>query len=198
MTQTPVTQTSIDSSKAESPIDWVSVFAEHEKWLRTVIYARVGDREGAEEVLQEVALAAVKQSAPIEDRAKIAPWLYQVAIRQTLLYRRKMGRMRKLKNGFAEKTQPTEEDHRTDNPLTWLIDNERRELVREAIKQLRKQDREILLLKYTEGWNYNQISTHLGISQSAVEARLHRARQKLRNLLVSNNVVEVRNRKPPK
>jgi len=37
-----------------------------------------------------------------------------------------------------------------------------------------------LLLKYTENWSYQQIAAHLGISHSAVEARLHRARRKLR------------------
>ena len=36
------------------------------------------------------------------------------------------------------------------------------------------------MLKYTENWRYQQIAAHLGISQSAVEARLHRARRKLR------------------
>jgi len=40
-----------------------------------------------------------------------------------------------------------------------------------------------LLLKYTENWSYRQLADHLGLSASAVEARLHRARQKLRRQL---------------
>ena len=44
-------------------------------------------------------------------------------------------------------------------------------------------DAEILLLKYSEDWSYRQMAEHLGMSESAVEARLHRARQKLRSEL---------------
>lgn len=44
---------------------------------------------------------------------------------------------------------------------------------------------EILLLKYKEDWSYVEIANHLGVSHSAVESRLHRARRKLRCELTS-------------
>jgi len=56
------------------------------------VLARVGERAAVDEVMQEVALAAVRQKAPIEDRAKIGSWLYRVAVMQSLLYRRSRGR----------------------------------------------------------------------------------------------------------
>ena len=56
-------------------------------------------------------------------------------------------------------------------------------LVRQAIATLHRRDAEILLLKYTEDWSYRQLSQHLGISPSAVEARLHRARGRMRTAL---------------
>lgn len=171
-------------------IDWQAALIENERWLRTVIYARLGESEGTEEVLQEVALAAVRQSSPIQDREKVAPWLYRVAIRQSLLFRRKMGRLRKLKNRYVEKIQPTESDQSNGDPLRWLIADERRKKIRDAMERLKKRDMEILLLKYTEGWSYHQIADHLGISHSAVEARLHRARQKLRTELLASRVIE--------
>ena len=54
------------------------------------------------------------------------------------------------------------------------------------------EDGEILLLKYTEDWSYRQLAAHLGISESAVEARLHRARQRLRSELAALEVIETR------
>ena len=36
------------------------------------------------------------------------------------------------------------------------------------------------MLKYTEDWSYRALAEHLGISESAVETRLHRARGRLR------------------
>jgi RNA polymerase sigma-70 factor (ECF subfamily) len=61
--------------------------------------------------------------------------------------------------------------------------DERKAMVRQALKRLLQRDADILLLKYTEDWSYRQLAERLGLSTSAVEARLHRARQKLRRAL---------------
>ena len=107
-----------------------------------------------------------------------------------MLYRRKHGRRRKLTQRFADETQPTERDRRTVNPLEWLLADERGRMVREALGRLVERDAEILLLKYSEDWSYHDIATHLGTSHSAVEARLHRARGRLRDALSAMNVIE--------
>ena len=130
-------------------IDWQTALAEHDRWLRTVVAARLGEAGAVDEVMQEVALAAVRQKAPITDPTKVAPWLYRLAVMQSLMYRRKMGRGRKLTTRYAERFQPTERDTRTAEPLDWLIADERHALVRQALQKLPKRDAEILLLKYT-------------------------------------------------
>ena len=170
-------------------IDWQQVLAEHERWLRTVIYTRVGEPQAVEEVLQEVSLAAVRQKAPITDPTKVSAWLYRLAVMQTLLYRRKQGRRRKLIDRYAQRNRPSEGDNRQPEPLGWLLSEERREKVRSALKQLPPRDAEILLLKYTEDWSYRELADRLGVSESAVEARLHRARQRLRTELTALDVV---------
>ena len=43
---------------------------------------------------------------------------------------------------------------------------------------------------YLKDWSYRQLAAHLGISESAVEARLHRARQG-RGELTNLAVIEV-------
>lgn len=173
---------------AESPIDWQAALAEHGGWLRSVLLARLGERQAVDDVMQEVSLAAVEQRAPLADRGKIAPWLYRLAVTQALLYRRRMGRRRKLTAGYAERVRPTEADSRTSDPLEWLLSDERQKLVRQALQRLPPRDAEILLLKYGEGWSYHEIASRLGIGHSAVETRLHRARRKLRNELTALDV----------
>ena len=176
---------------AERPeIDWPAVLARHDRWLRTVVRARLGEPQAVDEVMQEVALAAMRQNSPLSDPDKVAPWLYRLAVTGVLLYRRKMGRQRNLTDRYAQRNRPTEEDNREPDPLGWLLAKERREQVRTAITRLPRRDGEILLLKYTESWSYRDISKHLGISESAVEARLHRARGRLRAELSAMNVVE--------
>ena len=166
-------------------INWHTALAEHDRWLRAVVLTRVGQAAAVDEVMQEVALAAVRQQAPLADAAKLAPWLYRLAVTQSLLFRRKQGRRRKLSARYAERVQPTEADGRQGDPLDWLVSAEQQQRVRRAIERLSPRDAEMLVLKYTENWSYEQLAQHLGTSESAVESRLHRARGRLRRELAA-------------
>src|SRR5262245_19795489 len=172
-------------------IDWQAALAQHDRWLRTIVLARLREPQAVDEVMQEVALAAVRQAAPISDPVKVAPWLYQLAVRQSLLYRRKCGRRRRLVDRYANHAQVDDRPARVAvDPLGWLLAEERQALVRQALARLPRRDAEILLLKYTENWSYHQIAAHLGIGHSAVEARLHRARARMRRELAVLDVAE--------
>ena len=177
----------------EPKIDWPAALAQHDRWLRTVALARLHEPQAVDEVLQEVALAAVRQAAPIANASKVAPWLYRLAVRHALLYRRKRGRQRRLADRYGEAIRGADAAGRGDvlDPLGWLLADERREQIRRALATLAPRDAELLLLKYTENWNYHQIAAHLGVSHSAVEARLHRARRRLREELAALNVIEI-------
>jgi RNA polymerase sigma-70 factor (ECF subfamily) len=166
------------NGQGPAAIDWQAELAAHGPWLRWVIAARTGDRQAVDDVWQEVAVAAVEQRAPIADATRVAPWLYRLAVIQALRYRRRMGRRRRRESAFAE-ARPM--DGGCDEiPIEWLLRKERREMVREALGRLAGKDAEILMLKYYEGWSCRRISDQLGISEKAADARLHRARQRLR------------------
>jgi RNA polymerase sigma-70 factor (ECF subfamily) len=173
-------------------IDWQAALAQHDRWLRTIVYSRLRDRDAVNDVMQEVALAVVRQSSPLSDASKIAPWLYRLAVRQSLLFRRTFGRQRKLLDRYAERMESTRDREVAADPLDWLLASERRQMVRVAVERLAPLDAEVLLLKYTENWSYDEIAKHLGVSHGAVESRLHRARQRLREQLASLEIAESR------
>jgi RNA polymerase sigma-70 factor (ECF subfamily) len=179
-----------DSPGPTPKIDWQAALAQHDRWLRSVVYARVGEPQAVDDVMQEVSLAAVRQHAPLADASKVAPWLYRLAVTQSLLYRRKQGRRRRLWGDYAERVRASGDTGREPDPLQWLLADERRQLVRKALGQLAARDGEILLLKYGENWSYHELANHLGVSQAAVQARLHRARQRLREELAALEVVD--------
>ena len=164
-------------------VDWAAALQRHGRWLRRVILARLGERQAVEEVMQEVSLAAVVGAAPRRlDGAQVGAWLYRVAVRQTLLYRRRSGRRRRLLDAFARRG-PDRESLDASDPLRWLLSAERAGLVRQAMACLPGRDADVLVLKYAEHWSYRQLAEHLGTTESAVEARLHRARARLRREL---------------
>lgn len=174
----------------ELPIDWAAALAEHDRRLRIAVGARLGERQAIDEVMQEVALAAVAQRAPIAEPSKVGAWLHRLAVRQTLLYRRRMGRRSKLLDGFA-RAAAAGGSREAPDPLDWLAHVERNQRVREALATLAGRDVEILLLKYTEDWSYRRLAEHLGIAEKALEARLHRARRRLREALAKSSENEV-------
>lgn len=146
--------------------------------------SRLGNVEEVEEVLQEVAVAAAQQSAKKEPVERVAPWLYRVALRQVLLFRRKAGRRRRLVENAAQQVPLAETESKTRDPLEWLISLERQKEVRQAMKRLTERDRQLLLLKYVDGLSYSEIASRIGVTPSSVQSRLHRARALLRSQLV--------------
>jgi RNA polymerase sigma-70 factor (ECF subfamily) len=152
------------------------------QWLRPIVAARLGEPQAVEEVLQEIALQTVKRPATWNAVASRPGWLYRVAIRQCLLYRRRHGRQRRLIENYAH-SRVAKDDSAAD-PLAWLLADERLEQVRRAVSRLPARDAELLLLKYTHDMSYAQMAQRLGVTTSAVEARLHRARARLRQELL--------------
>jgi RNA polymerase sigma-70 factor (ECF subfamily) len=161
-------------------VDLSLALAQHGRWLRTVLVARGVEPGVLEELMQQVALEAVRGLDRLEDASRIAPWLYRIAIRQALLYRRRMGRHRRLMQNYAQRVLPRESEP---DPLVWLVREEQGQLVRDALATLSPGDAEIMLLKYTQQWSYQELAQRLGVSESAVESRLHRARERLRRAM---------------
>ena len=162
---------------------------EHEAWLRTTLLSRLGSMDEVEEVMQEVAVAAANQAAKAEPVERVGPWLYRVAIRQVLLFRRKAGRRRKLLKAAQSKI-PCVEQADTQSPLEFLISEERQREVRQAMVGMCERDRQLLMLKYVDGLSYSDIAQRVGVTAAAVQSRLHRARARLReNLGVYQNEI---------
>jgi RNA polymerase sigma factor (sigma-70 family) len=171
------------SEPAANRLDWSAELDRHGRWLRTVALARVGEAAAADDVMQDVAVTALEKGNQLRDPAKAAAWLYRLVVVAALQYRRRQGRRRKLLDRYADRLPSTDGAVREPDPLGWLLADEQKAMVRRAIEKLPRRDAEIVLLKYTEDWSYQQLAEHLGLSVSAVEARLHRARQKMRQAL---------------
>lgn len=171
-------------------IDWSVALAEHQEWLRSVVGALVGERQATDDVMQEVAVAAVEQRSPISDQSKVAPWLYRLAVVHSMRYRRRRSRQRRH-DGLAA-TNGRHSRHCSDAEPSdeWLLRQERHDLVRAALERLRPREVEILRLKYFENWTYQQMADRMGISEKALDARLHRARLRLRHELADLMNVE--------
>ncbi|MEM8732999.1 MAG: RNA polymerase sigma factor [Planctomycetota bacterium] len=160
-------------------MDAATVYLENERWLWTIVYSRLGDRTATEDVLQEVSLAALVSEEKNQSIREARGWLYQVAIRQVLLFRRKEARHRRRVSGLAG-----EPVHSNDfDSLDHLCACEDAQQVRDGLTELRESDRQILVLKYNDELSCRQIADRLGVQETTVQTRLLRARRRLRGIL---------------
>ncbi len=161
----------------------VSALQSHDRLLRSAVQSRLGENQAVDEVMQEVALAAVRHSGRSEAPANLGGWLYGVAVRCVLLYRRSRGRQARLHERYMD-AQGGRGQELPAGPLECLMRTERDSIVQKALSSLPGADREILAGKYSDGLSYRELADRLGIGETAVEARLHRARQRLREAIV--------------
>jgi len=159
-------------------------FSQHESWLRSALHSRLGNHDEVDEVMQEVALAAAHQASKNQQVERVGPWLYRVALRQVMLFRRKAGRRRKLIQSAQH--QLNFNGSQSMCPLQFLLSQERQQVVRQAIGKMSELDRQLLMFKYVDGMSYGEIAERLGFTASAVQSRLHRARALMRHRLTGS------------
>lgn len=178
----PVVPPREDPGCASAGFDWEQELDTHRGWLCAVIAAQSVEPDVVEDILQEVAAAAIEQASPIRESERVRGWLYRLAVNQVARHRRRRARQRRHEGKLAE-LQEQENGHSTEIPLAWLLSQERRELVRQALERLSAEESALLKAKYFENRSYRSLAEELGIGEKAVDARLFRARARLRELL---------------
>ncbi|MFK7738050.1 MAG: sigma-70 family RNA polymerase sigma factor [Pirellulaceae bacterium] len=167
----------------ETDMDTTCVLLEHRQWLWSVVYARVGDQSATEDVLQEVSLAALLNDKRGYQIREIKAWLYQVAIRQALLFRRSQARQRGKIRKFADSGLVDT----TSVTVDGIVASEETELVRSALAELSARDRQVLLLKYQDNLSCKEIAAVCRVTESTIQSRLLRARRRMRSSLERSN-----------
>lgn len=131
--------------------------------------------------MQEVAVAAVRCDVDFREPECGKHWLYRVAVRQVMLFRRNQARDRRKLENFQRDVPEV------DSPccVQWICDGETSGQVREAMSRLKPSDQEVLAMKYGEDFSCKEIARLMGVTETTIQSRLLRARKRLRQLLVS-------------
>jgi RNA polymerase sigma factor (sigma-70 family) len=164
-------------------VDPREALKEHGPWLRAVAIARLKSVEGADDVMQDVAIAAVRNWQTLRDFANARPWLYRLTVRAALMHRRTLGRARKRVHEAVDLYRAAHGAVSISaevNPLDRLLSSERFVTLRKAMDRLPAKDREMLLMKHVDDCSYQEIAQRLGVTVGVVQMRLFRARQKVR------------------
>lgn len=152
------------------------LYTRHGPALLGYLTGQLGNnRQLAEEVLQDVMLAAWNNAARFRGDSKVRTWLIAIARNQAINMRRKRHlQLVELHESYdADGTSPLERMER----------QSRAELLQSAMKALPEQQRETLALVFFHQLSGSEAANVLGISEGTVKSRLHRAKETLRRML---------------
>ena len=138
--------------------------------LFSYLIRMTGDYHLSMDIMQESFLRCFEK---YRDKTFNISLLYTIARNALIDYSRKNKRKREFEQNSID-----EQNSRDD----FYIKQEYRQVM-EAMKNLETDEREILSLVLTENLKYKEIASIMGIKESNVKVKVHRARTRLREIL---------------
>jgi RNA polymerase sigma-70 factor (ECF subfamily) len=155
----------------------------YQKRLLNFVYRTIGDRERAEDLVQEVFIRVHRHLHRFDQTKKFSTWIYTIA--SNLAKNELRNRSRNPLVLFQAMKKNWEADHR---PLQFEDPHHRpddlyrkrhlRELVEWAVAQLPEHHREVFVLRELEGKSYEDIAEITNCNLGTVKSRLNRARNR--------------------
>ena len=152
------------------------LYGRHGALLLSYLTRRLGDQALAEEVLQDVMLAAWRSSVRFRGECQVRTWLLAIAHNRMLNARRRQ-RALPASRAAAESMSvpaPTPPDPRLAR-------------VRAAVERLPEAQRIALELVFEDGLSMRDAGLVLDVATGTVKSRIHRARLALRELLAEGH-----------
>ena len=136
-------------------------------------YSMLADRDLAEDAAQEVFAVACRDIGNLKRKEKFAAWLAGICRNIS----RQMLRANRIKPATLSDENAAQ---------GGKVCQDRRDTIRRAVWNLREAERELIVLRYFDGFSQARISEVLGLSPQAVNGRLIRAKRKIAKYLKQN------------
>ena len=160
----------------------------YDKRLLNFVYRTVGDRERAQDLVQETFVRVYRHLHRFDQTKKFSTWIYTIA--SNLAKNELRNRSRNPLVLFQTIKKNWEADHR---PLEWEDPKLRpddlfrkrhlKELVEKAVAQLPEHHRIVFVLRELEGKTYEDIAEITGCNLGTVKSRLNRARNNFARII---------------
>ena len=154
----------------------------YQKQVFSLAYRLHHDYDEARDLAQEAFIRIYQQLPNFDQNRKFFPWMYRVAQNACINVLHGLPKENLNLDDYYETYEP-EAEGKSRDPLTLLEEQEQASDFARIMRDLPEQYRTVILLKYLEGLSYREISERLELPESTVEARLHRGRSYLRNML---------------
>jgi RNA polymerase sigma-70 factor (ECF subfamily) len=160
------------------------LYTRHSSRIYTVAYRMTGSAADAEDLLQDIFLQAYRRLRSYRGEAAFGTWLYRLAVNACVDH------LRSRQSHEQAATDSLDEGNGLDPAAdrTWRPDTAvaRMDLER-AVEQLPPSYRAAFVLHDIEGLGHHEVGSLLGIAEGTSKSLVHKARLRLRRLLLDGN-----------
>lgn len=139
----------------------------------------IGNKIDAEDVLQEIFIIAFKNLHQLKDNKQFAGWLKRITINECIRF----GKKQFYFDGWEDERF---KDLKNEDDSHWWH-NVSLGKIHQAIKQLPEGCRQVFNLFAIEDYSHKDIATNLGISESTSKSQYYRAKQLLKEHLITHH-----------
>lgn len=165
----------------EEPEAFGEIVRRWERKIFALCFGMLGREDEARDAAQETFIAAYRNLGKFRGEARVSSWLHRIAVNQCLTTKR---RQKTRAEDFIDDEDGSEE--RTFvaglnySPAGTAEKGERLTIVRNAVKALPTELREVVVMKEFEEMTFQEISDTLDVPLSTVKSRLYTALKQLR------------------
>lgn len=148
--------------------------------LMNFVFRFVGEKEEAEDIVQETFLRLYKNKHYYREIAKFSTWIYTIAgnLAKTELRRRRRRKLLSISSFMTSEKDydiPDEDSNPERETNTVVTDK----IIQKAIDKLSPKFKQVIILRDIQGFSYEEIAEIVGIPLGTVKSRVNRARLKL-------------------
>ena len=156
--------------------------------LLNFIYRTIGDREKAEDLVQEVFIRVYRHIGRFDRSKKFSTWIYTIASNLAKNELRNRSRnplvlFQTIKKNWQDDDRPLQFEDLNSRPDDLYRKRHLRELVEDSVAKLPAHHREVFVLRELEGKSYEEIAEITATNLGTVKSRLNRARASFAELI---------------
>lgn len=160
----------------------------YQKRLLNFVYRTIGDRERAEDLVQEVFIRVHRHLHRFDQTKKFSTWIYTIASNLAKNELRNRSRnplvlFQAIKRNWEADHRPLQFEDPHHRPDDLYRQRQLRELVQWAVGQLPEHHRAVFVLRELEGKTYEEIAEITSCNLGTVKSRLNRARNRFAQVI---------------
>jgi RNA polymerase sigma-70 factor, ECF subfamily len=156
--------------------------------LLNFVFRTIGDREKAEDLIQEVFVRVYRHIHRFDRSKKFSTWIYTIASNLAKNELRNRSRnplvlFQTIRKNWQDEDRPLQFEDHTSRPDDLFRKRHLRSLVEASVEQLPVHHREVFVLRELEGKSYEEIAEITSCNLGTVKSRLNRARNAFASII---------------